>query len=210
MAENGQFIIFCLKKVESSLFDRWTAFPSAVCTKSCYINSFSNCTDQILYLSNNKTGACGHCKCLCSTPETPEWKLCCFHSRHSLFFFFFNCTMALINGPGNLILLAFDIGIDLYSCWKYSECIFALIFTGFHRFMEYLDLEGAHITQWRDYRVQLLSKWPIWGLIPQSWCYKYHALISGAKFVGCWTQTAIDAYFGYIQAIWCSLGFCTK
>lgn len=125
-------------------------------------------------------------------------------------FFFFNCTMALINGPGNLILLAFDIGIDLYSCWKYSECIFALIFTGFHRFTEYLDLEGAHITQWRDYRVQLLSKWPIWGLIPQSWCYKYHALISWAKFVGCWTQTAIDAYFGYIQAIWCSLGFCTK
>lgn len=65
----------------------------------------------------------------------------------AFFFFFFNCTMALINGPGNLILLAFDIGIDLYSCWKYSECIFALIFTGFHRFMEYLDLEGAHITQ---------------------------------------------------------------
>lgn len=127
-----------------------------------------------------------------------------------LFFFFFNCTMALINRRGNLILLAFDIGIDLYSCWKYSECIFALLFTGFHRFTEYPDLEGTHITQWRDYRVQLLSKWPIWGLIPQSWCYKYHALISWAKFVGCWTQTAIAAYFGYIQAIWCSLGFCTK
>lgn len=76
------------RKCRAFFFDRWIALPSAMCTKTCCINSLSNCPNQILHLSNNKTGACGRCKCLCSTPETPELKICCFHSTHNLVFFF--------------------------------------------------------------------------------------------------------------------------
>lgn len=50
---------------------------------------------------------------------------------------------------------------------------FALISTEFHSLTEYADLDAAHMDP-----VQLLNKWLIWGLIPQFWCYKYHALIS--------------------------------
>lgn len=41
-----------------------------------------------------------------------------------------------------------------------------------HRIPEYSDLEGIY----KDYWLQLLSEWPIWGSSPQSWCYYHHAV----------------------------------
>lgn len=37
----------------------------------------------------------------------------------------------------------------------------------YHRITEWSELEGTQ----KDHRIQPLSKWPIWGLNPQLWCY---------------------------------------
>lgn len=94
-----------------------------------------NCPNQILYLSNNKTGACDHCKCL--------WSLRLHNGRFSVsipqispsrfYFFFLVKSNHFEQGTRKSYFLTSNVSTDLYICWKapYSEHILGLIFTGF-------------------------------------------------------------------------------